>query len=215
MTKYSVYFGVPPTKGQIVSDEVKARGLELLRIDPAGMNVVATPTILQPGYSNYRAHLPQFMHQTMLSSTTSCGAFAPLVHGNLPILPIPMPSVVATFAEPLLKEQLEYLTTNQGWATTVVRGRSGIIHKKPTPAILQTLEATYKPILTSPAPENAVNISAFKQCLLVMRILSTFLRINQYPAFKCSSHLKDYESVTPISSEYTCISLISTVVASI
>jgi hypothetical protein len=192
MSNVNVHFGAQPSQSQVVSDNVKALGLELLKIEPSKVNFHGHPTTVQPGYAVYKAYLPMFI---ALAFGKEIIDFTSPFH-KIPLrpadkhLPIQFPSLVVCWNIPVAEEVKENLRA-KGWVDTVVRGKVALVKKFPDPEDARdALERGA--IATAPAPEGCVNIVAFRKCWLLRSLISAFLACHQYPAFVDKEHESEF-----------------------
>lgn len=188
MSNVNVYFGAQPSQSQIVAPSVKARGLDLLKIECSKVIFYGHPTTVQPGYAVYRSFLPMFIAQAggKVITDFSDPFYKFKVLPEERHLPIPFPSLVVSWNIPIAEEVKEGLRT-KGWNDTVVRGKVAMIKQRPGPQDVRDALET-RAISTTPAPENTVNIVAFRKCYIVRSMLTSFLAAHQYPAFIDKEH---------------------------
>jgi hypothetical protein len=191
MSSVTIYFGTQPSRGQIVADSVRAKGLELLKIKPEKVHYHGHPTTVQPGYAVYKSHLPMFMRQACGEDIVDFrNPFGSIDVNAFSPLSIPLPALVISWSFPIADEVREQLASI-GYRDTVVKGRPAMIVEKPTKEhVIAALER--KALETSPTSENTVNIFALRRCSYVLGLISTFLRIHQYPAFIDKEHETEF-----------------------
>lgn len=110
MSNAIIYFGAPPSKDEIVSDDVKELGLNLLRVAPCALDIVCSSTVFQPNYSIYRDNLPLFLdsaiHGTYIKPSQS--KFRMLDYSGETI-EFPYPPLLVTFPVTLPEEARDHL----------------------------------------------------------------------------------------------------------
>lgn len=192
MSSSVIYFGIQPTAKQEVADDVKAKGLNFLRVEPSKVITFGHPTTIQPNFAVYKSHLPLFIEAAMSGTkvTAMSNPFIPINARGLDILPIPFPSLYISWQHEISEEVRDALRSN-GWKDTMTRGKTAMYHTKPSLDIVRSALET-KPSSTTPAPENGINIFTFRKALLIVRLISTFLRIHQYPAFTDEEHEEEF-----------------------
>jgi hypothetical protein len=61
MSSSIVYFGAQPNQNEAISEALKQKGINLLRLAPSQLSIQAASDYIQPNYSFYISHLPNFM----------------------------------------------------------------------------------------------------------------------------------------------------------
>jgi hypothetical protein len=190
MSNVNIYFGAQPSAGQIVSDEVKAKGLELLRIEPSKVNFHGGPTTVQPRYAVYKAFLPMFIRLAHdMDVTDFTDPFGPFPKPYT-ALDISFPDLVVSWSVPVADEVRAQLR-EIGFMDTIIRGKPAMKIRNPgTDHVKAALER--RCLTTSATNENSVNIHALRRCALVRNIASLFLAVHQYPAFVDEDHESEF-----------------------
>lgn len=192
MSTVNVYFGAQPSEGQIVSETVRARGIELLKIEPSKVIVTGGPTTIQPGYSVYKSHLPQFLEAAATSNPTRSTSSYPGIPDINPDtrLPINYPDLIVSWRVPVGEEVREQMK-EYGFRDTVVRGKPAMIARRPTGELVEKA-LNHNVLTTSPTNENSVNIFSLRKCVLLKNIAEAFISVHQYPAFIDQDHESEF-----------------------
>jgi len=187
------HFGIPNTSGKQVSHALNARRLNLLKTAPSALKLVGLHTITQPGYHAFISCLPAAMEATLRQTEVRLDQEGyPIRFPVADCMPFPYPNLAFTLPSPpnaadqpqfeelgatriKLQERREIFTL-EGAEPSSVR-------------FLKSLQASP----TTPAPVNHVNLNAYDSVILVVRILSSYLRTHNYPAFQDDEHVDDFQ----------------------
>jgi len=112
---------------------------------------------------------------------------------NFPVdkcIPIPHPPLVIDYNGPPPSKVIEDFGTIGFERIKMQRNDNIIRFPTVTLANVRAIKNT-NPNMKTPAPSNSVNIEAFDTWILVLRVLSNFLRTHVYPAFRDDGHLME------------------------
>jgi hypothetical protein len=196
MSNVVIYFGTQPSSGQIVADQLKSKGINLLKVSPDQVHFHGGPTTVQPGFALYKAYLPLFIAQAICDNgrTDFTDPYGLVPWNKYPTkLPIRMPALVGTWATPIGEEVRAELRDKHGFKDTIVKGKAAMIKENPLGGDIAALRSKGA-LENSPCNENSVNIFALRRCNLVLSIASVFLRVHQYPAFIDDDHESEFNS---------------------
>jgi hypothetical protein len=187
----TIYFGSKPTRGEEVSPEVKEKGLDLLKMDTSQVRVHGGPTLIQPNYSVYKMNLAQFFYSaiedTYISPRTD--PYIPLNYTGETIA-IPYPALVVSWSSPV-SEDIKDEMRGLGFRDYVARGKPAMIHEQPTADLAKTA-ISKGCIQTTATSANTMNIKDLIQAQLLLRIITAFIKLNQYPAFIDEDHVEEF-----------------------
>jgi len=192
-----LYFGHKNAKGLAVSPALQSLGVDMLRAAPSSVGIIARPLVTQPGYASYVNHLPAFMKAYNEQKTI------PLDRQGYPAslsmdqcINIGNPPLVVDFGGPVPSGHIDTLN-DIGFERIKVQRTDNII-RFPAVTINQVRKIrNMNPSVTTPAPVNTVNLSAFDSWVLVVRVLSNLLLAHTYPAFRDDEHLiEEIDSLT-------------------
>jgi len=190
----TVFFGLQPTRTTDVPDDVKAKGLSLCRAEPAKLHISGGATTIQPGYSLYVNYLPAFIAAAFNEGPyTVRDPFSVIANfnGTMPVLPFKLPGLVISWAFTVPEEVRDNLR-EKGFMDAMMKGKTAMIHPEPTISIVRGALET-KCSETSPSNRNTVNIHDFRRIIVLIRTLSVFLRVHQYPAFQDDDHQAEFD----------------------
>jgi hypothetical protein len=186
-----VYFGAQPKHGETVSEDLKELGINLLRLAPCQVSVHGGPTHIQPNYSVYKAHLPLFIHSAIEETRiTPTSDLHNVINYTGPVISIPLPSLVVSFAT-AVSEDLKDELKGKGFRDTVIRGKPALIADKPT-LELARLARDKGCQQTTAAIENTMNLKDFRFAIFILRTMTAFFKLNQYPAFLDDDHVEEF-----------------------
>jgi hypothetical protein len=173
-----VYLGTAPKSSQIVSSELKARGIPLLKAAPCDIN----PLILSDStssYAIYKHNLACYIRAAELEVPVLMNdPYKLFTSKKVPPFMV-APKVVVTFNTPPASEIRDKIKSTFGADDTLVKGKPALVAPM-TLAEIRELIATYNPVQTSPSTTTAINIAAYKQYILLHRLFDTVCRTHQY-----------------------------------
>lgn len=191
MSSSIVYFGAQPEPSQSISPELLDQGINYIRLRPDQVRWHGAPEIVQPNFSIYKCNLAAFCYAAIEKKPVPAFAskFWSISYQGR-ILPLPMPELVFSFAFALPFEVADELEKN-GARHTMIRGKPAMtIPIKDIETV--RLIRSKKPIEVTPCIEETTNIRSFIHLTAINRILTVFLKVHQYPAFKDKDHLDEF-----------------------
>lgn len=193
-----IYLGHPNNKDLAVSPGLQTLGINLLRAAPNDVRILANPRVVQDGYSSYVSHIAAFMSAYVKQQavpTSEVGYPVSLEISNC--FPIRLPNLVISFKGQVPTSALEKLNI-VGFERTKVNKKDDIlVFSDFTFDEAREILGT-NPIRVTPAPAGAVNLQAFTSFVVVLKVLSNFLRAHTYPAFADEDHLTDVEAMLEV-----------------
>jgi len=186
-----LYFGHKNSKGLSVSPALQSLKIDLLRAPPSQVNVIARPTVTQPGYSSYVNHLSAFLkakNENMVVPLTKQGY--PTNFSVDKCLPIAFPPLVIDYNGPPPSKFIEKFN-DIGFERIKMHKNENIL-RFPSLSLknLRDIKET-SPNTKTPCPANAVNLDALESWILVVRVMSNLLHTHVYPAFKDDGHFME------------------------
>jgi len=182
------YFGYEPTDPkQVIAPVLREMGINYLRAAPSALRCIGLHTITQPGYHAYLSILPAALQASF--SQSSVGTHKEGYTIMTPVsdcFPIPPTSVNFNFSAQRLTDNETQILEELGAVRHQIDGRRGGMFTIPSasPETIRTLKSTFRLLNhTTASPIGTINVSAYDQAILVIRILSGFLRTHSYPAF--------------------------------
>jgi len=189
MSSAIIYFGVPPSGNQVVSEEVSKRGLNLVKVAPSHYRISAISRNTLPMYKLYLEYLPAFIYSGYERARVSLKNF------KFPGFP---PSYDADEYNPLVpKGDLVFHFSNKNDMIDLIRQNypSCLVSKSfgnnvyVIPGFVSSLKdiVGHNPILTTKTGDGQLNIDSFRSCVRLSRAIHAFLKIHQYASYKNSS----------------------------
>jgi len=174
----AVFLGVPPKSSQVVSAELKSRGIPLLRAAPSEVK----PLILSnapPNYGIYKHSLSSFVR----AAETGTAVLMSDPYHLFSWRQIPSfakhPRVVWNFNTPPAPESRDHMKQLFDADDTIAKGKPALVAVMSTKSV-QDLVTQFNPVQTTPGSTSSINIQAYKQYLLLHRLFDTVCRTHQY-----------------------------------
>jgi hypothetical protein len=189
MSNAVIHFGAQPTQSQVVSVELKAQNIELLKLQPSEVRWHGIPDLIQPNYALYIARLSTYMEAAASerSQVAIKNGFNLITLDNPTLrLKIRVPPVNIQFTQTVPPETLDELR-NKGWKDTVLRGKPAMYHSSPTPELVVEVR-NHHASMTAPTIDGSTNIVGLRYLYVIIDLITVFLRTHQYPAFIDADH---------------------------
>jgi hypothetical protein len=186
-----LFLGNKNTRGLPVSPALQSLKIDLLRAAPSSVNIIARPTVTQPGFAAYINHLPAFMKANNEKITIPLNKQGYVTNFAVEkCIPIPHPSLVVDYNGPIPNKFVEGLST-LGFERIVVHKNDNIL-RFPSPS-LNDIRAIKKttPNTKTPSPAQTVNMEAFDTWILSLRVITNLLHTHIYPAFRDDGHIME------------------------
>jgi len=110
-----------------------------------------------------------------------------------PLIPITMPPLSISFAKDIPQEAMDKIKEMGGQDQMIQRSRVYLIPEY-TPDFVRDMNRSGA-IKTAPSPMNTINISCIPIIAYMRKIISCFLRVHTYPAFRDEEHLESLEEL--------------------
>jgi len=188
MSTAIIYFGVPASGSQVVSEEISKRGLNLIRISPSEYRLEGTSRGTLPFYSLYTKFIPAFIYSAYEDTRVTLAnmkfpGFPPSYVVNQNLIH-PRIDLVFSFADSndmtsTLREDYPQLITSKSFGHNIYVLPA---YHSPVAPLLG-----YGPITTTKTGDGQCNIEAYKSAIRISRALDAFLRMHQYASFKNST----------------------------
>jgi hypothetical protein len=189
-----IYFAFPVNPNAsdtTVSASVKDRGLRLLKAKPSSVSTLVLLDSPQPGYQGYLSCLPAFMEATATGRITAIRNRSYPIGAINDMLPLAMPSLIYDFNRPLNDAVKTQLLEHSSVVRT--RGKDSFIMDNPTVAKIRVLMVDMSASTDTRHIVGSINANSMKQFIVVIRVLTMFLRTHRYPAFR---HISDMQANT-------------------
>lgn len=165
---------------------LERRGLNLRAVPMTRVDPIGVPESRQTAYSIYKANLPAFLkaYATGTPLATNLPGYK-LKLGHQYLIPIPGPPLMVVFEAKISDEESEELKSLGADAIMFNKSpafvfRSGTV----SPDILRNLHLHPKSLnSTTPTPYGTVNMAGYIEFLRCLAILTSFLRVQFYPAY--------------------------------
>jgi len=188
-TTMKIFFGFP-NSGDItkLSPALQYRGINLLKAAPCQIQLKGLYKVNQPGYADYASNLPAFLYAFNLKKRVPLSREGyPITTSIANLVPISIPAVTVSFKGSKIPARILEFTTvkeiaskDKNTNTYVVEYKTGLVSALKSSGC----EQGQFPI------GNTVSSDDLGATITILRILSAFLHVHKYPAFKT---LDDFE----------------------
>jgi len=176
-----VYFGSVPSSGQIVSSDVSARGLNLVREQPHKLHFVGWRDFTHPSYEMYLSTLPAALKAARENTvvTVKDRKFFYNYPGRTPPPYMKNPVIVWSYGERKPTEFFDTMKDKFNAMETVANGKPAL---RATLSRAQTADliSSTSPLQTIEANNTTMNIASFKVYLRLHALAHSLLRMHQY-----------------------------------
>lgn len=173
-----IYLGTLPRASQIVSSELKARGIPLLKAAPSDIK----PLILTEAAANYgiyKHNLASYIRAAETGSSVLMNDPYKLFSSRSTPPFMANPRIVFTFNAPPSTEVRDTIKARFAATDILVKGKPALVATLSRKEVIDLIDS-YNPVQTSPSSTTAINIVAFKQYVLLHRLFDTVCRTHQY-----------------------------------
>lgn len=189
MSTAIIYFGAQISGNQVVSENVAAKGLSLIRINPAHYNITGYNRGPLPLYHLYTDYLPAFIYSAYEDARVTLRnmkypGFPPTAPTSRCMLS-PCINLVFHFSN---KDQSQLDGLREIFPDVVVTKSFGN-NIYILPYFTGSLKdiTTRNPVIYTKTGEGQANIAAYRSGVRVARALDVLLRTNQYASYKNST----------------------------
>lgn len=185
MSTSIIYYGAPVKGTQVVSEELKARGINLLRSSPYVIGTVGIRLANAPSYDNYLENIASSLQSaetdTMVPVIGSDRPFYPFTHKSTPVFTRD-PAILWSYEKTPTSapDQLDTIRDRFNASETTAHGKPAFMATLTSVQVRELVSST-SPSETTPASTTAINIQAYKVYLLLHRVFDAFMRMHQYP----------------------------------
>jgi len=156
------------------------------------LNVQGIALEKQVAYTQYAAHISSFIYATAYQRTITVSPRPLGLLQTRPLLPLDPPSVSFTLIKPLNSDQAEKLVNVLGpGANKTTSGKTTIYHAPSMPSSILPNVITISNDFFN-AGRNSVNPRGLRAWNFISNVVSEFLKVHSYPAFR----IEDPESLT-------------------
>jgi len=182
MSSAAIYYGAPASRNQQVSEELKSRGINLLRSSPAEAFPDVDRHVNTLQYQNYFNNLgaafDAAINDKYIYLKTQVHYFVPTTTFNPPYMRTP--TIVWNYGRGVTPDNLSSIRERFHAIETVAKGQ---------PALMATLSPTQvRDLLHDTAPSQitaasttTINIGAYRMYLRLHKLADLFFRVHQYP----------------------------------
>lgn len=188
-----IYFGfVNPDTIDKLSPALQAKDINMLKASPSQILLKGLYRIEQPGYTSYASSLPAFMYARNQGRRTPLGREGyPITTRPEDLLPLNMPLISVSYKNSEIPRPIKDFTTvkeitakDKNLRTYTVEYKTGLL------GILRA--SKYEKNLYPMA--NTVTADDLENLIIILRIVSGFLRTHKYPAYDCDEEFcTDFE----------------------
>jgi hypothetical protein len=177
-----VYFGNPSRSSQLVSEELRLRGIDLVRAAPGEMTLVGSRSFDHPSYQHYLNYFHKVVESVITGSPspfTHETSFYPLRHTEVPQC-VKDPSIIWSYGSNITPELLDNVKSRFNAFETTAGGRpalGGVL----SPLQMKNLIQDSHPVETTAFSLNSLNIQSYKVYRKLWSLVDVFFRIHQYP----------------------------------
>lgn len=177
-----LHLGLPPKANQVISAELSARGITLLKCSPAQLNALVYNQVNQPFHDSYLANLPAFVEAARSSGAVSIGnGYFPLQENVMPTL-ARNPIICWSYTHKLTVDEVNNLKTQYGCSEDVIKGKP-VYTARLSIQELQRLIQDTSPVETTANNAGCINIASLRAYRSLWKHIHAILSCNQYPYF--------------------------------
>jgi len=200
-TNAVLYCGAPTKGNQSVSEEVRSRGINLLRSTPTASYPEVISDVYHFQYLNYRNHFAAACKAAITDKYVYLNDASKFFY--LPTTTLPtfhrLGNIIWNFDRGVASETLSSIRERYNAVETMAQGKPAFCATL-TYTQLTSLCKEYKPNDKTPASTTTMNISGARGYKQLSQIADLFLRVHQYPLMPTdktkSSYFKDALQVT-------------------
>jgi len=177
-----IYYGAPARPGQHVSEEVKAKGISLLRSTPTEAYPLVIRTVNTPQYALYVANFGAAAEAAEKDMYVNYGSTTRYYTPTKLFTPVyqRVPSVIWSYERTMTNETLNGIRDRFSAAETVSNKKPAFVAKL-SPSQVAGLKGDTNPSEITPCSTTTLNIRAYRAFLRLHKIADFFFRIHQYP----------------------------------
>jgi hypothetical protein len=173
-----VYLGNLPKASQVVSSDLRARGINLLKAAPSDLRPFVLADI-SPNYAIYRTHLSSYIRAAELESTVLLNdPYRQFGNKTFPSF-YRAPSIIWSFDVPPTEERRNAMKGEFDAEDTLSKGKPAL-HAIMTLKNIRDLISKYSPLEVTPSNPSSLNIAAYKQLVVLYRLFDTVCKTHQY-----------------------------------
>jgi hypothetical protein len=186
----AIFMGFPNNANLDVSEYLKIRGIDLLRAQPSDLGMYSLRDFVQIGYDEYAAVLPAFMRSMCKSETMKLTELGfPIAYPARRVLPFDPPPVLLSFRVQVAQEVLDNIRGVDSWEVRDYKsGKASGLEVKGYKWTEIAAVLAYKSNKTAPVTDEIVNPSTLPYALMLNKIASCYIAMQDYPAVTDSSH---------------------------
>lgn len=196
----SIILGLEPDSKQTISPELAARGMNRIRCTLSELRAWAVPTAVQVAFKTYTGLLPAYIHACI--DRVNADVREPCHPISLKLkdsIPFPYPPICVTPTSG--GNEVDQKLLDLGGVLNIIRKEKVFEFKSPNADFFKAI-GKMKLSATSQAVDNTINLSALDTFKLTNRIMSAFLILHRYPAYRDSDHFWSIAVSTELEWEY-------------
>lgn len=200
MTSAIYYFGALPSSTQTVSNEMRSKGINLLRSSPSSVFPMVSREFTTPQYDLYCTNFAAFIQAVFTKKPVKLEDktiyYVP-VHKTIPDV-MSNPTIVWGYADQKDSSFVEDIKARFNAVEILAKGKPVFSAELTLPQAQSIMKTN--PTLTSPTSTTTINLSTYTTYVYLWRLADLFLRVNQYPLVKYGedkvSLARDFVQVT-------------------
>lgn len=177
-------FGAPNDKGLTVSEDLSSRGVNLIRLSPSDYHVTVLAETEQPRYAIYKGLLPFYFHSNWFNTavtTINIGYVTEVPDEHW--FPLPWPKLAINWTAQMASEVADRVRNEFRGIDGSAGGQPNLLIPVSTKDDIRTIIREFNPNTLTPAPQETLNVQAFKSFLFVTSQISGISMMHQYCAF--------------------------------
>jgi hypothetical protein len=182
MSSAVIYYGAPTKAGQVVSEEVRSRGINLLRSSPSESYPEVIRVFNTPQYVNYINNLgaafEAAVRNVYIHPKDSTHYWVPSRTTTPPFMRTP--TIVWNYTRQVAPDSLSQIRDRFEASETVAQGKPALV----SPLSLRQVQDLVKdtsPNDKTPSSTTTINIDSYRAYVKLNQLADLFLRVHQYP----------------------------------
>jgi hypothetical protein len=175
-----VYLGKAPKISQVISEDLRNRGITLLKAKPSDIKTQIYISSHNHNYSVYQNTFANFARASETDTPTLANEPYRLFANRRTPPFMRIPKIIWSYDNPLSVELRDAVKGQYGAFDTLAKGKPALTADLNFDQVKILLQSPELPSLLTPGSTSSINLNAFKQYILFHRIFDTVLRVHQY-----------------------------------
>lgn len=188
-----IYYGVPVGSAQTVSEEVRSKGLNLLRSTPAMAQPIVTRKFTTVSYLSYVGQLGAAIKAAELNQwirpEKTTYYYLSQRHTVPPFMRAPV--VVWNYSSSKTPEEISRVRERFDALESVAKGKPALTAVLSVDRVKTLVEET-DPNDITPSSTTSINISTYRAYIILHKLIDLVLRVHQYPLTDFGGNLYNY-----------------------